>query len=315
MDNFTNNSNNGNKPALHKSRSNTAFSHATVNKSDVGDFQEGVFVMADMPTLPHRNKTHKTPERNQRKNEHSNNYQHRNQQTRERSTNHLDQRESDTNVSNVRITTSPTRSPPRNKRISNSHSPQRSQHQTTHPEPTTTAVPIVSPHKPRKAHSQTHIHYEKRVERTESSLLFPPDPSSPSKQPKGPSPPRDRWAGPAFSNAPPPSSLPIPDFPPFNPSQSAATSSLSSSPLPTSPIMSTSPPVPGPSMFVPQQPMMMYREPLQYVPPHQPPVIYSHVAYNGFPLHVVYEPSQPSLAELSTDLRRMLNIGGQPILA
>ena len=142
----TNNVNfNGNKqPSLHKSRSNFRYalylrtfvqsliihpSQAAVAKSDVGDFQEGYFVMADMPSLPQpRNKTHKTPERNQRKNEHQNNNTHHRQQPR--STTDFDQhvqRESESSVSNVRITTSPTRSPPKDKRTLNSHSPQRHQ--------------------------------------------------------------------------------------------------------------------------------------------------------------------------------------------
>lgn len=87
-------------------------------------------MMAEMPSLPHQqrnnNKPHKTPERNQQR--------RREQTSRTPSTKDLEQliqqsqRESDTaNVSTGRITTSPARSPTRNKRTSplNSHSPQR----------------------------------------------------------------------------------------------------------------------------------------------------------------------------------------------
>eukprot|EP00026_Physarum_polycephalum_P008105 Phypoly_transcript_08183.p1 GENE.Phypoly_transcript_08183~~Phypoly_transcript_08183.p1 ORF type:complete len:315 (+),score=64.23 Phypoly_transcript_08183:173-1117(+) len=314
MDSFTNNNVNfnGNKPSLHKSRSNASFSQAAVAKSDVGDFQEGYFVMAEMPPLPQqRTKIHKTPERNQRKNEHSNN---RHQQSRERSTKEIEQllqRDGEPNFSTGRTTTSPNRSPTRNKRTTNSHSPQR--HQTSTYTDSTTA-PSSPPHRPHKAHSQPHIHYEKRVERSESSPSFSfPESGSP---PKGPSPSTpNRWAGPAFSNAPPPSSLPIPDFPPFNPA--TAPSAANPTSLSTSP--PTSAPLPGPT-FVPQQSLTMYHEtlPPQYITslPQQPPV-YTPVAYHGYPLHLAYEipTSPPSLAQLSTDLRKMLNIGGQPIPA
>jgi len=304
MDSTNNNVNfNGNKPSLHKPRSNASFSQAAVAKSDVGDFQEGYFVMADMPSLPQqRNKT----ERTQRKNEYPNNRQ----QQRERSTKEIEQllqRDGESNFSNGRTTTSPNRSPTRNKRTTNSHSPQRHQNP-TYTDPSSTVAPS-SPHRPHKAHSQTHMHYEKRVERSESSPSFSLSGSPPKD--KGPSPPApNRWAGPAFSNAPPPSSLPIPDFPPFNPS--SPVDLLSTSPP-------TSTPLPGPT-FVPQQSPVMYHEalPPQYITmlPQQPPV-YTPVAYHAYPLHLAYEipTSPPSLAQLSTDLRRMLNIGGQPILA
>jgi len=275
----TNNVNsNGNKPSLHKSRSNASFGQAAVTKSDVGDFQEGYFVMAEMPPLPQqRNKTNRTPERNQRKNEHSN---HRQQQPSTKEIEQLLQRDSDTNVSSGRLTTSPNRSPTRNHKRT---SPQRIQ---TTTDPSISAIPS-SPHKPRKANSQTYIHHEKRVERSESSPSFSPESNSPPKT--------NRWAGPAFSNAPPPSSLPIPDFPPFE--------TDSSSPLSTSP---SSPPLPAPTFVASQQPILMY-EPPQYV--------YAPVAY-GYPLHLAYEISQPpTLAQLSTDLRKMLNIGSQPITA
>eukprot|EP01110_Echinostelium_bisporum_P013012 TRINITY_DN821_c0_g1_i1.p1 TRINITY_DN821_c0_g1~~TRINITY_DN821_c0_g1_i1.p1 ORF type:complete len:190 (+),score=47.10 TRINITY_DN821_c0_g1_i1:198-767(+) len=74
-----------------------------------------------------------------------------------------------------------------------------------------------------------------------------------------------RWAGPAFGNAPPPSSLPLPDF-----------TSFSSEPTPFVPL-SHPQTLPLPNMYY-------------YAPALSP----------AFP---------PNLAQLSTDLRKLLNIG------
>jgi hypothetical protein len=228
----------------------------------------------------HRPKTHKTPERNQRAKSEQQFNTHRPPQ-RERSVpKDLEHREGDIQVSQGRLITSPTHSPTRNKR-SPPHTPQNTyveSHQSS------------SPHKPRKVH-------DKYSERTATSTL---ESNSP---PKGPSPQTTRWAGPAFSNAPPPSSLPLPDFPPFLPSSSPPSASSSSSSSPSS-----SPP----SQSVPATiPILYYPDPRYYIQtPHiyTPPQFSVQFAYSDI-------PQPPSLAQLSMDLRKMLNINEQPIPA
>jgi len=91
-----------------------------------------------------------------------------------------------------------------------------------------------------------------------------------------PSTPSSRWAGPAFSNAPPPSALPLPEFP-------------LAKPLP-----SPSPP-PQASPFYAYGRSVSVDSSLSSCSSY-PPDIPSH--------------SPPTLDQLSLDLRRMLNIGG-----
>lgn len=159
-----------------------------------------------------------------------------------------------------------------------------------------TSLPL-SPHKPRKAPHERDREVSQHVES-----------GSPPKD-KGPSPTPNRWAGPAFSNAPPPSSLPLPDFPPFSPS-------LSSSPPTSSPASQSSSSASSSSTTTSflqnhysQEPFFM-QAPLYPAPyPH----FNAHFSFaEATPAHHGYHPS---LAELSTDLRRMLNIASDPVLA
>lgn len=273
MDSTVTTNNGPKQTSLNKSRSNNNFSHAAVHKSDVGDFQEGYFVMTDMPPLPNQrpNKTHKTPERNQRRKQHP------------QTTKDIEQlvRESEMHVSDRRLPTSPTRSPPRNNNHNRrTYSPPQQAHQTMYDQ-------SMSPHKPRKAQ------YHEKHARSDNFSLDNLSGSPPKD--KVPSPPStSRWAGPAFSNAPPPSSLPMPEFPPFQPSPTM------------SPLSSSPPQYSGPATaFAP----MIYPEPQLYIQPHPyAPVAYPaaysvHLSYADVPS---YEPQ--NLVQLSTDLRRMLNI-------
>jgi hypothetical protein len=283
---------NNSRPHPTKPRSNN-FSHAAVNKTDVGDFQAGYFVMADMPYQPQqqKQKNHNINRTLERHSSEKRNPRPPQQPHRARSTNDLDTREGDNTVSHGRLTPSPNRSPTRtNKR--NSHSPPQPPHpQSTHTD--SNNLPM-SPHKPRKAP------HEKHAERDRESVSPQHESGSPPRD-KGPSPTPNRWAGPAFSNAPPPSSLPLPDFPPFAPSES-------SSP-PSSPPQSAST-----SLFL-VPPPVTYREPNFFI---QPP-LYS-APYPHFNAHYSFAEATPahrgaSLDQLSTDLRRMLNITSEPVYA
>jgi hypothetical protein len=128
-------------------------------------------------------------------------------------------------------------------------------------------------------------------------------PCSPGKDMLSTSPPGSgRWAGPAFGNAPHPSSLPLPEWTGFS--------------------MSSSPPVHDgvqgmmyqvhPSVY-PSSPAPLYSSPSTTrsdIPVSSIPVV-------PFPYVDSVSPAllstSPSLAQLSTDLRRMLNINGGPI--
>lgn len=280
MDSYNNgNTNTNNKSHPTKSRN---FSQAAVNKSDVGDFQAGYFVMAD-PMPQHKPKTNKTLERHPSEKRN----QRPPQQTvhRARSTNDMDTsspRESDINVSHGRLPTSPHRSPNRNKR--NSHSPPQPQY--------SSQSDFSSPQKPLKAHVERECGSPIKEKRTSTS-------------------PPNRWAGPAFSNAPPPSSLPIPDFPPFAPNSPSISPSSSPPPPSSPPLQSSAPtnmfltpvPIQEPQFFA-QPPMYAYRpHPLAYQAHH-------HLAYADYSYSS--QGGSNSLAQLSTDLRRMLNIAEQP---
>lgn len=152
-----------------------------------------------------------------------------------------------------------------------------------------TASPKKAPASPKQ---QTADLYDQKYSSSKDSLSTSP-PSS------------GRWAGPAFGNAPHPSSLPLPEFPPMytNPSLPAPFMTQESHRLSKSPsghegaflgmvcqqythqfAMSSSPP----THLTPSIPVV----PFPYVGASQHP-----------PAHVA-----PSLAQLSTDLRRMLNI-------
>jgi hypothetical protein len=279
----TNNFNNGPNKQHTKmtTRKNATFSQGALNKTDVGEFQGGYFVMAEATkeNKPHRTKnyhnTNKTTERHPPLERHKSDMlpnrpphqQHRGRSTQDlhSTSSHYVRQEGDSNVSPQR--SSPTRSPNRNRR----HSP-NSQPLLDNP----TSAPL-SPHKPRKAQ------YEKHVDRTES---LSPESGSPPKD-KGPSPTSSRWAGPAFSNAPPPSSLPLPDFPPFQ---------TSSAPSP--PPQPVSAPQPIPIHFpYPQEPYFYVQQ--SVYPPH-------YSSYT-FP----YGSGSPSLDQLSLGLRQMLHINEQ----
>ena len=308
--NNINGNNSTQRPHPTKSRSN--FSQAAVNKSDVGEFQAGYFVMADMPYQPQpqhkqKNNNNKTLER------HSSMVEKRNQRPpqqphRTRSTNDLEShnnntREGDNHVSPGRLTTSPHRSPTRNnnnKRNSRSppqppsHNPQSNHNESNN-------LPL-SPPKPRKASNERHAASPPQQQHRVESGSPPKD--------KGPSPTPNRWAGPAFSNAPPPSSLPLPDFPPFlSSSPPSSTPTLTPS---VSSLASTTSPLPFLTPVVPQ-----YQEPAHFFI-HQPPLFsapYPH--YNAHYSFAEATPAHsiPSLAQLSTDLRKMLNITSEPVHA
>lgn len=129
-------------------------------------------------------------------------------------------------------------------------------------------------------------------------------PSPPNKDLMSTSPPPGRWAGPAFGNAPHPSALPLPEW--------------------TAPSLSTSPPVHDgvqhlhrilysnlmyPQSSQPYSPFSPSMSLCSDAPPSSIPVV-------PFPYVVSSPPATvpPSLAQLSTDLRRMLNINGGPIV-
>lgn len=285
--------NNSQRPHPNKSRSN--FSQAAVNKSDVGDFQAGYFVMADMPQP--KPKTHHNIN-SEKRNTHRppvhppHAHPHHPHPQRVRSTTDLEIQKGDTNVSHGRLQTSPHRSPTRtNKR--NSHSPPQHSHPQSHHHHIDKPM---SPHKPRKAPLDR--------DRDNVSPQRDSGSSSPPKE-KGPSPTPNRWAGPAFSNAPPPSSLPLPDFPPF----SLSVSPVSSSPPSSSPL-SSSPPESSSASVIHYQEQFFVQPPLYPAPyPH----FNAHFSFAEAPAHYGYNP--PSLVQLSTDLRRMLNIVSDPVLA
>jgi len=115
-----------------------------------------------------------------------------------------------------------------------------------------------------------------------------------------------RWAGPAFGNAPHPSTLPLPEFPP-----------MASLPIPTSRPQES---------YLSNSPPGRDRDPyhgMVYQPPSTPPHFVSQSPPSGhlssipvvpFPYVGHAMPATPSLslAQLSTDLRRMLNINDIP---
>jgi hypothetical protein len=114
-----------------------------------------------------------------------------------------------------------------------------------------------------------------------------------------------RWAGPAFGNAPHPSNLPLPEFPPM------ASPSILHAPRPLESYLSTSPPGHDPYLG------MVYQHPPSPPPhylPHSPPSTHlSSIPVVPFPYVGVMPVTPPlSLAQLSTDLRRMLNINDIP---
>lgn len=267
MDSYT--VNNDRNSHHQKSRKSSAFSQAVISKTDVGEFQDGYFVMADATKenqqQHNRNKNnhHKT-ERHSPERLKGDSPRSRSLQQRERSAkdfNNYVATEGDNAISHTR--TSPSHSPSKSRR----HSPNL---QPIHSDNPTTVPP--SPHKPRKAYQEKH------VDRPEVQS----DSGSP---PKGSSPTHSRWAGPAFSNAPPPSSLPLPEFPPFAPLSASPSSSPSPISVPTAPIS-----IPPPT----------YHEPYYYAQPfysYHPPQYYP---YTG-----------PTLDQLSMDLRRMLHINEQ----
>lgn len=286
MENNNFNTNNGtyNKQHPKMPRKNATFSQGALHKTDVGEFQDGYFVMAEAtkenkPRTKnnYHNNPNKTTERHPPLERHKSDtlpnrppqQQHRGRSAQDLYSNNSRQ-EGDSNVSPQR--SSPTRSPNRNRRNSPNSQPHLDNQ-----------APL-SPHKPRKAQ------YEKHVDRTES---LSPVSGSPPKD-KGPSPTSSRWAGPAFSNAPPPSSLPLPEFPPFQ---------SSSAPSPAPQPVSAPQPIPQPSHYPTYHP-----EPYYYVHPVYPlPPAPSHYSNFTFP----YGPASPSLDQLSLGLRQMLHINEQ----
>jgi len=129
-------------------------------------------------------------------------------------------------------------------------------------------------------------------------------PCSPNKDFMSTSPPSSgRWAGPAFGNAPHPSTLPLPEW----------TSECS---LSSHSILSSSPPVHDGGFY---HQGMAYQA---HSYPQSPPVTRSDIPLSSipavpFPYVDSVSPTtlpSPSLAQLSTDLRRMLNINGGPIV-
>jgi len=295
-------SNNNQRPHPTKSRSNGNFSNAAVQKTDVGDFQGGYFVMVDMPV-----QTQKPRKQQQERTKSAEKGQQRPLQPqphRARSNPDLDshqyqqqreqgqrEQQGDSNVSHRRFQTSPQRSPTRTNNYIN-----KQRNSNSPPSQSTDSNNVsLSPHKPRKAHQ-----YEKRVqdgsESNNSSVSnIHVESGSPMKD-KGPSPLPTRWAGPAFSNAPPPSSLPIPDFPPFPQAQGPQASSSS------------------PTEFLTHTHTMTYQE--QFFPMvYSSPVPFTHYHHNGHHSFAEIGHGHQSLAQLSTDLRKMLNITSEPVFA
>lgn len=127
-------------------------------------------------------------------------------------------------------------------------------------------------------------------------------PSSPNKYLLSTSPTSGRWAGPAFGNAPHPSSLPLPDW--------------------TESSMSTSPPVHDAGLYHPgivfqAHPPVFPHSPSQYSTLHEV-TPFSSIPVVPFPYVDSVPPApstSPSLAQLSIDLRRMLNINGGPMIS
>jgi len=133
----------------------------------------------------------------------------------------------------------------------------------------------------------------------------PPTPSSPSKDILSTSPTSaGRWAGPAFGNAPHPSNLPLPQW--TSESQS----------------LSTSPPAHDSGLYLQAYPPHTPPPTHHFLPPSpsgRPDIPFSSIPVVPFPYvgsaHVPpMIPSPPSLDQLSTDLRRLLNINGGPIV-
>lgn len=301
--NIINGNNSNQRPHSNKSRSSN-FSQAAVNKSDVGDFQAGYFVMADMPHQPQikLKNHHNNNNNNYNKIERQEKRNHRPPHQRARSISDLDldnidiqleiKKGGEINVSYGRLPTPPHRSPTRNNKR-NSRSPSLTPQSTNMDSNNLT----LSPPKARKApHHERHVDRDREYRESVSH--------SPPKD-KGPSPTPNRWAGPAFSNAPPPSSLPLPDFPPF----SLSVSPVSSSPPSSSPL-SSSPPESSSASVIHYQEQFFVQPPLYPAPyPH----FNAHFSFAEAPAHYGYNP--PSLVQLSTDLRRMLNIVSDPVLA
>lgn len=285
--------NNGtyNKQHPKTTRKNATFSQSALHKTDVGEFQDGYFVMAEAtkenkPRTKNYHNNNKTTERHPPLERHQSDtlpnrppqQQHRGRSAQDLHSppSHFVRQEGDSKVSPQR--SSPTRSPNRNRRNSPNSQPHLDN---------STSAPL-SPHKPRKAQ------YEKHVDNRTESLS--PDSGSPPKD-KGPSPTSSRWAGPAFSNAPPPSSLPLPEFPPFQ-----TTSAPSPAPQP----VSAPQPIPQPIHFpsYPPEPYFYIHQPVYSYPLPPPP---SHYSNFTFP----YGHVSPSLDQLSLGLRQMLHINEQ----
>lgn len=281
METYTVNNGNFSKTHPKKPRKTATFSNNTLHKIDVGEFKDGYFVVTEAT------KDNQLHNKNKNKNKSTGRILERSKSdviprplvqqpsAKDLTPNPLYSRpEGDNNVAQGRL-------------ASPSHSPNKSRRHSPNSQPVHSNTS--SPNKPRKAY------HEKPVDRSES---FPIPSSSPPKD-KGPSPTSSRWAGPAFSNAPPPSSLPIPDFPPFAPPQSPPTS-------PAHPQV-----IPSTSNILAQSPHS-----------HQEAYFYAPLAYSQIPQpHTIYFPNPfpyapvPSLDQLSLDLRRMLHINEQPIPA
>jgi len=247
-----------------------SFSQVTLNKTDVGEFQGGYFVMTEaskenvlpLPTPPGP----RTYDR----------YHKNSSAERSKSSNDM------------------TRPPHQH----SPHSPQKNRKHSPNT-PLQFAVPVYVPvqaAKPNQAPRTNPSPHSVPAGSIDSHPSPPKGRTSPRGE-KAPSPTsNDHWAGAAFSNAPPASSLPMPDFPPF---VESPPSSSSSSPR-LSP--SSSPPPARPT--APQPAAVVYHETLYYAPV---PV------YAPLPVPVAppfaYAPPAPTLDQLSMDLRRMLHIG------
>lgn len=151
--------------------------------------------------------------------------------------------------------------------------------------------------------------YASSPKKVPSGGLLPPPSQSPSKHhaysqqyvesspPLSTSPPTsshgNRWAGPAFGNAPHPSSLPLPEFPPMYNSTSNTSSFVTA---PESARLTSAPDLFG------MLGLHSHSHGFSSSPPTGP---FPYGALHG-------PPSAPTanLAQLSTDLRRMLNING-----
>lgn len=253
-----------------KTRKNT-FSQVAVAQTEVGDFQGGYFVMTDATSTKENDCPYKSRPHNKL----------------ERSPG---RRKHQTNESNA--PSSPNKE--RHSKFENDLKKPFADVKTR-----TEQLPggfLASPTKKAPA-SPKQLHLENYDQKYSKDSLSSSPPSS------------GRWAGPAFGNAPHPSSLPLPEFPPMSIQAVSTPSHMSQDSY-----LSKSPPTHDGAfhgMVYQPHPHFLSSSP----PPSQssiPAIPFSYVGIHQFPQAPLPAPS-PSLAQLSTDLRRMLNINGSAV--